>query len=545
MDREEFKDLIRSQVVTRDKNDAPLVHRSGRRLTGGWLFDFRRVLLQPMWLRAYADIFWERYADRYPFQVGGIESAGLALVAAIVMKGTERGTPVNGFFVRKSRKKDGLMKTVEGDLTNDPIILVDDVLNTGTSAMKQVLALADLGKHTSELFSIVAFRTADEYTFITRHGTTISWLYSLAEFDLALSPQDAGPPHNTLQTLWRFRSPHPSLQHVTEKSAPLVAGGRVFFGTDCGALYALSLDTGTVEWEFRATPDRRGKGIFSTPAAFDEKLYFGAYDGNVYALDQKTGEIVWSYRTADWVGSSPTIDTKRRIVFIGLEFATPTRRGAVAALCADSGSELWISDLDDFVHASPLYVRSTNAVFAGDNAGTVRAHRADTGEILWSRNVGGAVKASFAFEEERGLLYFGSFDGYLYAFDARSGEVVFAFKTKEPIFSTPLVRSDLVYVASLDKNLYALDAASGVLKWSHHTDGRIFSTPVIADGSLWLGSNDACLYEISPDTGATLSVQHFSERIVNAVSFDESRALFVIPTIANEIYCARKRLPSQ
>ena len=102
-------------------------------------------MLEPKWLDAYAEIFWEKYAHLYPFQVGGLETAGIPLVAAIVMKGVERGTPVNGFFMRKSRKREGLMKIIEGTLTNDPVILVDDLINTGQVFGSKLEILEDIG----------------------------------------------------------------------------------------------------------------------------------------------------------------------------------------------------------------------------------------------------------------------------------------------------------------------------------------------------------------------------------------------------------------
>lgn len=66
--------------------------------TSSWIMDFRRVCLDHGFLDVYTDIFYERFKDRYPFQVGGMEVAAIPLVSAIVMKMRERGMPVNGFF---------------------------------------------------------------------------------------------------------------------------------------------------------------------------------------------------------------------------------------------------------------------------------------------------------------------------------------------------------------------------------------------------------------------------------------------------------------
>ncbi|MDZ4205640.1 MAG: hypothetical protein U1C12_00260, partial [Patescibacteria group bacterium] len=98
-DLEKLKEIILKEVfVTKDKEK--IVSTEGENST--WLFDFRRVLLKPESLNLIAEIFWKHFKDQYPFQVGGQETAAIPLIAAIVMKSRELGTPVNGFYLRKS-----------------------------------------------------------------------------------------------------------------------------------------------------------------------------------------------------------------------------------------------------------------------------------------------------------------------------------------------------------------------------------------------------------------------------------------------------------
>ena len=62
-----------------------------------------------------------RNAPAYlPFQVGGMEAAAIPLLSAILMKSLSRGTPVNGFIVRKERKTYGAGSSIEGALTDAP-----------------------------------------------------------------------------------------------------------------------------------------------------------------------------------------------------------------------------------------------------------------------------------------------------------------------------------------------------------------------------------------------------------------------------------------
>lgn len=544
MNRNYIKEQIVNDVIRYDSDSEPIVYRLAERARGGWIFDFRRVLLTYEWLDAYAELFWDKYKNHYPFQVGSIEAAGIALVAAIVAKGKVRGTPVNGFFIRKSRKKDGLMRSIEGELSTEPIILVDDLINTGSSVMKQVLALAELGRHVDEVFVLVSFRDKDAYRAITDHGIRLSWEFHLSEFDLSLL-QKPTPEFDTLSHQWKFQAARPSFNHVTEKSAPIIDAENIYFGTDSGVFYALSRHTGTVSWSFATRQDAHEKGIFSSPALHGETIFFGSYDGNFYALNSRSGSPLWTYHRADWIGSSPTVAPERGLIFVGLEFSSPGKKGALVALKMDTGEEVWMSEFSEFVHSSPHYIPNLGIVVCADNSGEVRALDALTGTVRWSIRTGGAIKASFGHDPKRGLIFFGSFDGHLYAVNAWSGHITFAFKTGEPIFSTPHVKNGAVLIASLDKYIYAIDSVMGKELWRTETKGRIFASPVFAFGSIWIGSNDACLYEIDPESGAIRSIQRFSERIVNAIAFDENLGHIYVPTVANEIYCLKKQNPSQ
>src|SRR5665213_1522892 len=157
---EQYKDLKKAiaGIVLVRSNAGVRIISADETTRGEWIFDFRALLLQSKWIDQYAEIFWDLYADRYPFQVCGMESAAISLVAAIVMKGVERKTPVNGLFIRKSRKRKGLMKQVEGTPTDDPIILVDDLINSGGTFEKQIKILEQMEKKVSDIFALIAFR---------------------------------------------------------------------------------------------------------------------------------------------------------------------------------------------------------------------------------------------------------------------------------------------------------------------------------------------------------------------------------------------------
>ncbi len=539
---DDFRNAIRDYALKRRENGAHIIIREGEGTTSPWIFDFRALLLQPHWLNRYAEIFWEKYAGRYPFQIGGVETAGIPLVAAIVMKSVERGTPVNGFFIRKSRKRQGLMKIIEGTLTDEPIIFVDDLANSGQTLNRQMKILSAAGKKITDVFVILAFRARDAYRFAGEQGATFSSLFTLADFGLPLERSDAPEvPKESFEILWKFAAPEPSHHLVVQKSAPVLDGMRVFFGSDAGTFYALSQETGDVLWKFETKRHPDGKGILSSSALYGDTVYFGAYDGNVYALDAETGAARWTYGDADWVGSSPSLAPALGLLYIGLEFGLLGKRGGIVTLDMKTGKRVWEARMGALVHSSPLHIPEENLVVIGDNAGIICAFDEKTGVLRWHYRAGAGVKASFAYDPARRLVLFNSMDGKCYALSARDGLPVFAFQSGGGIYSTPLVDGDTAYAASLDKHLYALDLDTGRARWEFQTNGRIFAAPALADGSLWIGSNDGRLYEINPENGKLLNFFQTTDRIVNKITYNPRTKRFFVPTCANELYCLERK----
>jgi len=498
-----------------------------------WLFDFRNVLLRPELLNRYAEIFWQLYASRYPFQVCGMESAAISLVSAIVMKSVERGTPVNGLYIRKSRKRQGMMKRIEGSPTPDPIILIDDLINSGGTFDKQLKVLADAGLHVAEILAILAFRNMPAYEAL---GVPMRALFTLEDFGIPLltskSPEVV---HHSFDVVWKFQAPNPSYNYVVPKSAPVIDDEKIYFGSDAGIFYALDQKMGSIVWNFKVGKHPAEKGIFSSPVLHEGVVYFGAYDGNVYALDTKSGNELWRYDRADWVGSSPAISENLGLLFIGLEFGLFRKRGGIAALDLSTGKEVWSDRTPELTHCSPLYIEDENMVVIGSNDARVYAYRAGTGEALWRFEADGDVKASFAYDKKTRMIFFGTLGGTFYALSL-DGSVVYA-KEIGPVYSIPCVKGDSIYVSSLDKHIYALDIATGKDRWSYATSGRIFASPVIIENSLWCGSNDGRLYEIDSENGKLKRYFQVSERIVNKITYNQVPKYFFVPTQANEMYC--------
>lgn len=76
-------------------------------------------------------------------------------------------------------------------------------------------------------------------------------------------------------------------------TAPVAAGGRVFFGDRNGAVYALDAQDGSLRWKFRTAGP-----VYFPPAVAAGRVFAGSADGRVYALEAATGRRLWTFRAA-------------------------------------------------------------------------------------------------------------------------------------------------------------------------------------------------------------------------------------------------------
>ncbi len=541
-----IKEVIEKEVfITKDKEK--IAHWDGTETK--WLFDFRRVIMNADVLDDLGEIFWDKFKTEYPFQVGGIEVAAIPLITAFVLKCKEKKSPANGFFIRKSRKKDGLMKMIEGRVTDEKIILVDDIINTGKSFIRQVEVIESLGKKVHTVFAILRFRDTEYYKYFHERGIKVVSLFTLDDFKDSLNVTNRVekkelPIAIPFKAEWYFKSEHPNYYYVVPKSAPVIDAEKLYFGSDSGIFWALNQSDGSVAWKYKVGFHAKGKYIFSSPVMYKNLVYFGAYDGNFYALDKETGKRKWVCMDADWIGSSPCVAPALGLVFIGLEFGLWNKKGGVVALDAETGKKRWEYFMPGLVHSSPAYSEENNIIVCGSNNYSVYGFNAKNGKPLWEFKTEGEIKESFAFDDARGVVVFGSHDSYIYILKTKTGEIVHKIKTNEAIYSTPLVYEGRAYIASLDKILYCVNLDTGAIAWKFTTNGRIFASPEMIDDKLYIGSNDGRLYELDPQTGKNTAFFQATERITNKIAYNNKTQRFFVPTFANEIYCLEKSTDS-
>ena len=130
---------------------------------------------------------------------------------------------------------------------------------------------------------------------------------------------------------------------------PLEHNGVIYVPTGADDVFAVSVETGKILWQYNAKLDNAIStvccGWLSRGVALgDGKVYIGQLDGKLVALDQQTGKVAWTTQAAEWKkGYSLTaaplyVDNKIIIGTAGGEYGI---RGRVMAFDAKTGEEIW------------------------------------------------------------------------------------------------------------------------------------------------------------------------------------------------------------
>ncbi|MEN3346369.1 MAG: hypothetical protein V7632_4 [Bradyrhizobium sp.] len=528
-------DIISAKSIVRNSQQKIL---STRGTPQEWLIDLRKTFFDPVGLDLIAELFWERFADKYPFQVGGLEVGSVPLTSAIQLHGLKRGLHVNGFVVRKERKHYGLNKTYEGELTDDPIVVVDDLLNSGGTVEKVRAVLAQAGRSVRDLFVVINYETAAGDRWIERNGVQFEFIFTLGQFGITLGSARASAKQSEFAAAWEFAASGGHFFDVLPGSTPALDRERLYFGNDGGSFWALDQRTGAPVWNVELARSTRN-GIRSSPAVHKTAVYFGSAEGNVYCLDTATGRERWRFVEADRIESSPCLAPDLGMLFIGLQHEVPGRGGSVAALHLETGEKIWEFAVEKPVLGSPAYDKELLLVACGTNDRELLLFEPVTRELLWRHPTGGEVRAAPAFDPARRAVVVGAMDGSIRSIDL-AGRERWRVQTGDAIHASPLVAGDRVYVASADKNVYAMDADSGrgVLRMT--TTGKNYASPRLIGGRIYFGSTSGLVYEFNPRIDAITGQVQLPERITDPIAHSSTTGLFYARSYDGKIYAFRR-----
>jgi alcohol dehydrogenase (cytochrome c) len=153
-----------------------------------------------------------------------------------------------------------------------------------------------------------------------------------------------------LKGVWRARLRGSGVApKYSGEGQPVAYDGTVYMSTGANDVFALSLDTGEILWQYVANLSTdlpavccgwNNRGV----AVSEDKVFIGRLDARLVALDRKTGEEVWSVqaeRHEENFSITPAPVYYDGMVITGFAGADRGTRGRVKAYDADDGKLLW------------------------------------------------------------------------------------------------------------------------------------------------------------------------------------------------------------
>ncbi len=229
-----------------------------------------------------------------------------------------------------------------------------------------------------------------------------------------------------LRLKWAYGLP----QEQQPRGQPAVIGGRLFVGSQAGAVYALDAKSGCTIWQFFPRAGSRS-ALSVGPHRFANSrngyaVYLVDAQGHAYALDADSGEQIWMTRVEDhpMVRGTGAVTLHEGTVYVPItgiseamgganpEYECCTFRGSMTALDAATGAVRW----------------KTHTVAESQRRGTSSA-----GKPLYGP-AGVGIWNAPTVDVQRGVIYSGTGPAYagddpptadaVIAFNMRSGEIV-------------------------------------------------------------------------------------------------------------------------
>jgi outer membrane protein assembly factor BamB len=249
------------------------------------------------------------------------------------------------------------------------------------------------------------------------------------------------------------------------------------------------------------------------PVIYRNGLFMVDDDGSAKELDKRTGRKLWETKVGTLAAASPALGISQGLMYVSVLSAhgKSPGDGRFEALSMKTGHIVWSKVIPAGTESSPIAFG--NAVYFGDQGGTVYSLNATTGRVNWTYHASGAVKGGPALSD--GRLYFGDYAGRAYAVNANSGHQVWAVTTSGAqlgfgsgnFYSTPAVAFGRVYMGNTDGRVYSFASKTGQLAWATGTGAYVYASAAVQDTpglgpTVYLGSYDGYFYAFDAQSGA-------------------------------------------
>lgn len=267
--------------------------------------------------------------------------------------------------------------------------------------------------------------------------------------------------------LWQTNIHHkPSKVAVVDDDLVVVVSVSQANQNRYGFIDALDIDTGEPRWSFHGAVNMGlTGGVMSPPAVADGVMLFATGRGRAFCLDAQSGKELWSTELGENMSAAPVIAAD-----IGI-FASID--GSVTALALDTGAQRWMFKAQKTIYAAPVIHR--NQILAASWDGHLYG-LGFNGSLLWDIDYTPARPTSLNLMGSR-LILFDAYDNHVRTIQltesagAWRGTEVWHYATQAQLQGLA-VASDALYFAVADENsVTCLEMPTGDIGWKAHIGG--------------------------------------------------------------------------
>lgn len=149
--REELLKLIKEKALLRGERTLA----SGKK--SNFYIDAKQVTLDPQGILLVGKVILGVLQGVRANAIGGPTLGADPIAAAAALLSSQRGRPLRAFMVRKEAKGHGMQKMIEGPALGkgDRVVVVEDVITTGSSVLKAIQEVEKLGAAVVKVISLV------------------------------------------------------------------------------------------------------------------------------------------------------------------------------------------------------------------------------------------------------------------------------------------------------------------------------------------------------------------------------------------------------
>jgi orotate phosphoribosyltransferase len=180
------QDELRSQLLD-EVNQHAVVHgdfilTSGKR--SSYYIDGKLLSLMPSGLNMLARLIVASIRDEEVDAVGGLTLGADPIIGAVVALSQLETRPVRGLIIRKSQSTHGRTKLIEGPVEPGlKVVVIEDVVTTGSSSLKAIVALEDAGCRIVKVIAMVDRLQGGRENFESK-GYRFEPIFTLNDLDI-------------------------------------------------------------------------------------------------------------------------------------------------------------------------------------------------------------------------------------------------------------------------------------------------------------------------------------------------------------------------